>query len=635
MGDIWNIKEYYKESMGNKVRASLSHGNRGIFAGGSPYSNIIEAVTISSLGNAFDWGDLSQARYGAGAGASNARGLFQGGNYPGGNLSNTADYIEFATIGDAVDFGNLTAARKETCGLSNQVRGIAAGGATPGRSDVIDYVTITSTGDHTDFGDLTVGRSSLAATASPTRGLVAGGYAASGPYKNTIDFITIASAGNAIDFGDLTLARSDLGASGSNIRGIFGGGSTGSLEDEIDYVTIASAGDAIDFGDLTGGRQGMGGSSCSNNVRGLFGGGGTPSDVNTIDYITIATAGNAADFGDLTAVRSVTAQTSNGHGGLEALEARGLPLGSGRLILGGGGPTALNVLEVINISTLGNASDFGDLAKTSQMMAACGSHTRGVWQGGLDPSALNDVGAVEIHSLGNAFDFGNLTAARGNMQQGASNRTRAMAAGGTTPSYVDTVDYITIATAGDSSDFGNLSIARKATGGAANSTRGIFGGGYTPAGGSTAANYRDEIDYFTIASTGDSTDFGNLITNRQQGGTCASSTRAIVSFGGETAGRPFNYANSHTAEIDYVTTASTGDASDFGDLSAVRSQNAGNSSETRGISCAGLQLAPGGGDMNIMEYITIASTGNTTDFGDASAGKRSPGAVSDAHGGLS
>jgi len=431
MGNIWNIKEQYKRSMGNKVRASLSHGNRGIFAGGSPYSNIIEAVTISSLGNAFDWGDLSQTRYGAGAGASNARGLFQGGIYPGGNLSNTADYIQFATIGDAVDFGNLTAARKETCGLSNQVRGIAAGGATPGRSDVIDYVTIASTGDHTDFGDLTVGRSSLAATSSPTRGLVAGGYAASGPYKNTIDYITIASAGNAIDFGDLTLARSDLGASGSNIRGIFGGGSTGALEDEIDYVTIASAGDAIDFGDLTGGRQGMGGSSCSNNVRGLFGGGGTPSDVNIIDYITIATAGNAADFGDLTAVRSATAQLSNGHGGLEALEARGLPLGSGRGFYAGGNYTTR--IQEIHIPTLGNAADFGDLilGRRSSYNGAT-SYTRAVTMcSHVSPggSSSDTIETFEMSSRGNASDFGDLSAARAEGSVHSSS-TRGVVGGG-------------------------------------------------------------------------------------------------------------------------------------------------------------------------------------------------------------
>ena len=634
MGDVWNIKEQYKRQMGNIWPPSV--GARGLWAGGDTptLKNEIDYVTLSSTGNAADFGNLGTATSDKGGCSSSTRGVFGGGRNP--SPSNVIDFITMSSTGNAADFGDLSVTRNHCQASSNQVRAVWLGGYTPGASsNVIDYASIASMGNAIDFGDLTAAAHFHGTTESPTRGIRGGGA----PAINTIDYVEIATLGNAVDFGDLTVSRMTPMCVSAPTRGVFctGNGSPAVVL-TIDFITQASKGDAVDFGDTIQGRA-YGGKGVSNSVRGAFGGGyNQPSSstrLDTINYITIASAGDATDFGDLSVARAYITAASQAHGGLELGEPRGLPVGSGRLLLGGGGPTALNVLDVINISTLGNASDFGDLAKTSQMMAACGSHTRGVWQGGLDPGALNNIGAVEIHSLGNGFDFGDLTLARGNMQQGASNRTRAMAAGGTTPSYVDTVDYITIATAGDSADFGNLSVARKATGGAANSTRGIFGGGYTPAGGSTAANYRDEIDYFTIASTGDSTDFGNLITNRQQGGTCASSTRAIVSFGGETAGRPFNYANSHTAEIDYVTTASTGDASDFGDLSAVRSQNAGNSSETRGISCAGLQLAPGGGDIDIMEYITIASTGNTTDFGDSSAGKRSPGAVSDAHGGLS
>ncbi len=36
-----------------------------------------------------------------------------------------------------------------------------------------------------------------------------------------------------------------------------------------------------------------------------------------------------------------------------------------------------------------------------------------------------------------------------------------------------------------------------------------------------------------------------------------------------------------------------------------------------------------------ISYITIASTGNTSDFGDLSTGKSGTGAASNAHGGLS
>ena len=73
-------------------------------------------------------------------------------------------------------------------------------------------------------------------------------------------------------------------------------------------------------------------------------------------------------------------------------------------------------------------------------------------------------------------------------------------------------------------------------------------------------------------------------------------------------------------------------AVNFGNLSAAMYSNYGSSSHIRAV-------AGGGSDpnnaINVIEYFTFASAGNTTDFGDSSAGKRSPGAVSDAHGGLS
>lgn len=77
--------------------------------------------------------------------------------------------------------------------------------------------------------------------------------------------------------------------------------------------------------------------------------------------------------------------------------------------------------------------------------------------------------------------------------------------------------------------------------------------------------------------------------------------------------------------IQYVTIASTGNASDFGDLSAGKQFCTGTSNSTRGL----VQL----GESNTCEYITISSTGNSTDFGDLYFGSGT-GAVSTAHGGL-
>jgi hypothetical protein len=79
--------------------------------------------------------------------------------------------------------------------------------------------------------------------------------------------------------------------------------------------------------------------------------------------------------------------------------------------------------------------------------------------------------------------------------------------------------------------------------------------------------------------------------------------------------------------IDYITIASTGNATDFGDLIEVESGNSACASLTRG-------LFAGGGSSNIIQYVTIASVGNATDFGDLTAAREGLAGCSSAHGGL-
>ena len=77
--------------------------------------------------------------------------------------------------------------------------------------------------------------------------------------------------------------------------------------------------------------------------------------------------------------------------------------------------------------------------------------------------------------------------------------------------------------------------------------------------------------------------------------------------------------------IDYITIASTGNATDFGDIVTARSSIAGGvDSDTRGVFGGG-----GNGSLsNVIEYITIATTGNTTDFGDLTVARATLGGVS-------
>jgi hypothetical protein len=64
--------------------------------------------------------------------------------------------------------------------------------------------------------------------------------------------------------------------------------------------------------------------------------------------------------------------------------------------------------------------------------------------------------------------------------------------------------------------------------------------------------------------------------------------------------------------IEFVEIASAGNTTDFGDLAATTMRLAGTSSPTRGIIGGGLTPSA----TNVISYITIATAGNATDFGD-------------------
>lgn len=80
--------------------------------------------------------------------------------------------------------------------------------------------------------------------------------------------------------------------------------------------------------------------------------------------------------------------------------------------------------------------------------------------------------------------------------------------------------------------------------------------------------------------------------------------------------------------MEYVTISTTGNVTDFGDLATARLRNNGasNAESDRGVFCGG--LIGGFAETNTMEQITISSTGNGTDYGDLTKG-------SDYHGGCS
>jgi hypothetical protein len=236
---------------------------------------------------------LAYARYDA------TRGVSCGG-WSSVGATDSMDWITIATIGNAADFGNLTAARRNSAGVSSHTRGCMGGGIASSRTNTIDYITIASTGNATDFGDLSTATESNDGVNSDVRGIFGGGH--TGAASNTMDYITIDTTGNTTDFGDLTVARANINAVMSEVRGVYGSGSGASVSNMMDYITIATTGNATDFGDLSVARYG--GAGLNSVVRGVWAGGEASGFSAVMDYITIATTGNATDFGDLTVARN-------------------------------------------------------------------------------------------------------------------------------------------------------------------------------------------------------------------------------------------------------------------------------------------------------------------------------------------
>ena len=295
----------------------------------------------------------------------------------------------------------------------------------------------------------------------------------------------------------------------------------------------------------------------------------------------------------------------------------------GRGIIAGGCTPLTSSIDLFNIQSQGNSIKFGSLQSGAifgnQM---CASSTRGISGGGAQPTIRNFLDFITIATESNSTDFGDLQSSKRDI--GAlSNQTRGIWTGGnpgSSPNTTDQIDFVTIASAGNAQDFGNLTASMKEVQSTSSPTRGIMGGG------NTVPATINTIQFITIASTGNASDFGDLTRTASSLGAVSSGTRGV-------------FANGGSNTIDFVTIASTGNATDFGDSTVLRAQcTATMSNSIRGVFAGGYQPSPNSTDTNIVDFITIATTGNASDFGFISrlkdSSNREGGGCSDSHGGL-
>ena len=292
-------------------------------------------------------------------------------------------------------------------------------------------------------------------------------------------------------------------------------------------------------------------------------------------------------------------------------EMQNSPGNRGRGLFAGGESPVVGIIDLINIHSQGNATNFGNLSVSRRLLQGFSSAIRGLWGGGSTPSNSDVIDYVTIASEGDAIDFGNLTAST-DQTAALSSSTRGLVGGGEAPSNVNTISFVEINTLGNSLDFGDLTETKRGHSGMASPTRGLFCGGNTPSSSSV-------IDMITIASKGNAVKFGDTIT-KQAGSESSSSnvTRGII-FGDN--------------KISFVTLASEGNATLFGELPSRIARSMAVASQTRAVIAFG-NLSATDTNVNTIQFVTISTSGSSADFGDLATFRKSTGGCSDSHGGL-
>ena len=318
--EFYNGNEWRQFTYIADIQNSPGSRGRAIRGGGYLVSNgatsLIDLISIPTLGNSVNFGELHTYRTTHGACSSSTRGIFLGGSPD----NDSTEYYTLASAGNGIDFGNLTSTgRRYTSSFSSSTRGFSAGGKDdPAVTNEIDYCQISTLSSWLDFGDLTVAALYWSGLSSPTRGLT---LVADDPASQVINMVTMASTGNAIDFGNQSKTGGYQSAAANSVRGLWAGGyattprTTAGMSKSIEAIMIASQGTSQEFGDLI--NTPMYGDGSSTSTRAIFAGsGGSNNTTNNIEFVTIATSGNASDFGDLMQPVGYAGVTSDSHGGL-------------------------------------------------------------------------------------------------------------------------------------------------------------------------------------------------------------------------------------------------------------------------------------------------------------------------------
>ena len=318
--------------------------------------------------------------------------------------------------------------------------------------------------------------------------------------------------------------------------------------------------------------------------------------------------------------------------GLGNLRVKGVTKTTGSIVSGAStltrysGLAADNINQLENVTLTSEVGTIGDIVVgvgTSVIISSASTVTVGTVEsvsigthfsppvGGIEDRGQDFVeGMMRFNNDLNTMEFYNGNEWRqfnyqSDIRNSPGSRGRAVHGGGADPSpnsYTGFMSVIEMATQGNATHFGSLLKPGQGHAGCSSEIRGLFGGRKTPSG-----DPDDDIEYFTIASGGQTIFFGNMSSGRRLGAAFSSSTRGIWAAG---------ITPSRVNVIDYVEISTLGDSVDFGDTMNITATMCGCSSPTRGIFCSGRITSPTTVWMSRVEEVTIAAKGNSVEFGD-------------------
>ena len=359
----------------------------------------------------------------------------------------------------------------------------------------------------------------------------------------------------------------------------------------------------------SGGGSGSSGSSGSGSSSSYYASSGEQSPIQPtpVGAFRFNTDSSMMEYYDGNQWVNITSTSPDVHtGGTRGMICGGRNNGSGR-----------DNLQFVNMDSTGNFSDFGDLTGGKRVPICFASRVLGHVNGDISSGSSN---VLTIASTGSASD--KAIDMSGNRYNGAgiADSTRGIVAGGADPSSVfNIIEYITMTSTGDFVDFGDLSQTTQSCGGCSSPVRGIIMGGHD------GSNRVNTIAHIQISTLGNAADFGDLLSSKTPNQAVMSNAVRGLGFGG---GAPGPVAGNNNT-IEFITIATLGNSIDFGDSTANGGDRAGCSSPTRAICNLGANASD-----TAVDYVQIMSTGNARDFGDLHTGNYECGALSNGHGGL-